>query len=97
MFGDPASAYRYGVPHGTGGSHFPAGGTCSRLPGCNGYRDRVILTTEQMGAVAALARVGMQGKIYPRYIARKDGVVVGRAYIDTHTAKTERPESSCLA
>ena len=42
-------------------------------------RDRVILTTEQMGAVAALARVGMQGKIYPRYIARKDGVVVGRA------------------
>ena len=29
-------------------------------------RDRVILTTEQMGAVAALARVGMQGKIYPR-------------------------------
>ena len=26
-------------------------------------RDRVILTTEQMGAVAALARVGMQGKI----------------------------------
>ena len=53
-------------------------------------RDRVILTTEQMGAVAALARVGMQGKIYPRYIAQKDGVVVGRAYIDTHTAKTER-------
>jgi hypothetical protein len=53
-------------------------------------RDRVILTTEQMSAVAALARVGMQGKIFPRYIARKNEIVVGRAYIDTHTAKTER-------
>ena len=34
-------------------------------------RDRVILTTEQMSAVAAVARVGMQGKIFPRYIAGK--------------------------
>jgi len=54
-------------------------------------RDRVILTREQMGAVAALARVGMQGRIFPRYIARdEDGAAVGRAYIDTHTPKTER-------
>ena len=54
-------------------------------------RDRVILTREQMGAVAALARVGMQGRIFPRYIARdENGAVVGRAYIDTHTPKTER-------
>ena len=59
-------------------------------PGATVTRDRIILTTEQMGAVASLARVGMQGKIFPRYIARKDNVVVGRAYIDTHTAKTER-------
>ena len=53
-------------------------------------RDRVILTREQMAAVAALARVGMQGRIFPRYVARRDGVVVGRAYVDTHTPKTER-------
>ncbi len=54
-------------------------------------RDRVILTREQMAAVASLARVGMQGRIFPRYVARnEDGVVVGRAYIDTHTPKTER-------
>ena len=53
-------------------------------------RDRIILTSEQMVAVAALARVGMQGRIFPRYVAREDGVVVGRAYIDTHIAKTER-------
>jgi len=54
-------------------------------------RDRVILTREQMGSVAALARVGMQGRIFPRYVARdEDGAVVGRAYIDTHTPKTER-------
>ena len=60
-------------------------------PGATVTRDRVILTREQMGAVAALARVGMQGRIFPRYIARdEDGAVVGRAYIDTHTPKTER-------
>ena len=60
-------------------------------PGAEVTRDRVILTREQMGAVAALARVGMQGRIFPRYIARnEDGAVVGRAYIDTHTPKTER-------
>lgn len=59
-------------------------------PGATVTRDRVILTTEQMNAVASLARVGMQGKIFPRYIARKDDDIVGRAYVDTHTAKTER-------
>ena len=59
-------------------------------PGATVTRDRIILTTEQMSAVASLARVGMQGKIFPRYIARTDDVIVGRSYIDTHTAKTER-------
>ena len=59
-------------------------------PGATIKRDRVILTPELMVAVAARARVGMQGKIFPRYIARRDGAVVGRAYIDTHTAKSER-------
>lgn len=60
------------------------------FPGAAVTRDRVILTREQMAAVAALARVGMQGRIFPRYIARRDGVEVGRAYVDTHTPKTER-------
>ena len=59
-------------------------------PGATVTRDRIILTSEQMVAVAARARVGMQGKIFPRYVARRDGAVVGRAYIDTHVAKTER-------
>ena len=53
-------------------------------------RDRVILESEQMSAVAAIARVGLHGRIFPRYIARDGNDVVGRAYIDTHTAKTER-------
>ena len=60
-------------------------------PGAAVTRDRVILTREQMAAVASIARVGMQGRIFPRYIARDEGgAVVGRAYIDTHTPKTER-------
>ena len=59
-------------------------------PGAAVTRDRVILTREQVAAVADLARVGMQGRIFPRYVARRDGAVVGRAYVDTHTPKTER-------
>ena len=59
-------------------------------PGAAVTRDRVILTPEQMSAVAAIAQGGMQGRIFPRYIARDGEDVVGRAYIDTHTAKTER-------
>ena len=59
-------------------------------PGATVTRDRVILTSEQMSAVAAIARVGIQGRIFPRYIAREGDDAVGRAYIDTHTAKTER-------
>ena len=59
-------------------------------PGAVVTRDRVILTPEQISAVAAIARVGMHGRIFPRYIARNGDEVVGRAYIDTHTAKTER-------
>lgn len=59
-------------------------------PGSVVTRDRVILEPEQMSAVAAIARVGMHGRIFPRYIARDGDDVVGRAYIDTHTAKTER-------
>ncbi len=53
-------------------------------------RDRVILTSEQMAAVAALAQVEMRGKIFPRYVARRDEAVVGRAYVDTHDVKANR-------
>ena len=49
-----------------------------------------MLTPEQMAAVASLAQVGMQGKIFPRYIAREGDTIVGRAYIDTHIPKTQR-------
>lgn len=59
-------------------------------PGAVVTRDRVILEPEQMSTVAAIARVGMHGRIFPRYLARDGDEVVGRAYIDTHTAKTER-------
>ena len=59
-------------------------------PDADVARDRVILTDEQMAAVATLARVDMRGKIFPRYVARRDGAVVGRAYVDTHDVKTNR-------
>ena len=79
-----------GTPHAQEGVITRAEALALAYPGATVKRDRVILTSEQMVAVAAVARVGMQGKIFPRYIARRDGAVVGRAYIDTHTAKSER-------
>ena len=39
-------------------------------PGAVVTRDRGILTPEQISAVAAIARVGRHGRIFPRYIAR---------------------------
>lgn len=53
-------------------------------------RDRVILTSQQMTKVARLAQVAMRGKIFPRYTASQNGVVIGRAYVDTHDVKANR-------
>ena len=78
------------VPRAQEGVITRAEALAAAYPGATVTRDRVILTPEQMAAVASIARVGMQGRIFPRYIAREGETVVGRAYIDTHTAKTER-------
>ena len=32
----------------------------------------------------------MPGRIYARYVARRGGAVVGRAYVDTHVVRTKR-------
>ena len=85
-----ALTFRPAVPRAQEGVITRAEALSAAYPGATVTRDRVILTPEQMSAVASVARVGMQGKIFPRYIAREGETVVGRAYIDTHTAKTER-------
>lgn len=52
--------------------------------------DRVYLTAEQAGRVAELAGEEVRTRIFARYVARRDGVVVGRAYVDTHVVRTKR-------
>lgn len=52
--------------------------------------DRVYLTAEQAERVAELAGEDVLTRIFARYVARRDGVVVGRAYVDTHVVRTKR-------
>ena len=52
--------------------------------------DRVYLTTEQAERIAELARGDVRTRIYARYVARRNGAVVGRAYVDTHVVRTKR-------
>lgn len=52
--------------------------------------DRVYLTAEQAERIAELARDEVRTRIYARYVATRDGAVIGRAYVDTHVVRTKR-------
>ena len=60
------------------------------FPGATIAADRVYLTAAQARRIADLARDDVRPQIYARYVARRDGVVVGRAYVDTHVVRTKR-------
>jgi electron transport complex protein RnfG len=60
------------------------------FPGAAIDADRVYLTREQAEAVAARSGQEVPGRIYARYVARRGGAVVGRAYVDTHVVRTKR-------
>ena len=60
------------------------------FPGATIDADRVFLTDDQVERIAELAGEDVGTKIYARYIARRGGVVVGRAYVDTHIVRTKR-------
>jgi hypothetical protein len=52
--------------------------------------ERVFLTTEQLRKAAALSGGELSSALIARYVARRDGEVVGRAYVDTHVVRTKR-------
>lgn len=60
------------------------------FPGATIDADRVFLTDGQVERIAELAGEDVVTKIYARYIASRGGVVVGRAYVDTHIVRTKR-------
>lgn len=52
--------------------------------------DRVYLSVQQAEQIARLARDEVRTRIYARYVATRNGIVVGRAYVDTHVVRTKR-------
>ena len=60
------------------------------FPGATISADRVFLTDGQVEQIAALSHADVASKIFARYVARRDGAVVGRAYVDTHIVRTKR-------
>jgi hypothetical protein len=59
-------------------------------PGATFASERVFLTAEQQKQAAARAGGPIASALIARYIASKDGKVVGRAYVDTHTVRTKK-------
>lgn len=59
-------------------------------PGAAVKAERVFLTTEQRQRAAAAAGVPVESPLIARYIASKEGAVIGRAYVDTHTVRTKK-------
>ena len=59
-------------------------------PGAEVAAERVFLTRAQRGEISELARVDVDSGLVARYVATKDGAVVGRAYVDTHVVRTKR-------
>ena len=59
-------------------------------PGAAIEAERVFLTEEQVAETATLSGVTPPRALVARYVARLDGEVVGRAYVDTHVVRTKR-------
>lgn len=59
-------------------------------PGAQIRPEQLFLTAAQMKDIAAKAGSPMPSPVIARYVASRDGHVVGRAYVDTHTVRTKR-------
>jgi len=51
--------------------------------------ERVFLTSEEMQRATDVSREEIESPLVARYVARLDGRVVGRAYVDTHVVRTK--------
>ena len=60
------------------------------FPGAVVEAERVFLTVDQTDRAAALAAGEAPSALVARYIARRNGQVVGRAYVDTHVVRSKR-------
>ena len=62
----------------------------SAFPDATAAAERIFLTDEQAERIETIARVVLDSKLYARYIVSRSGVVVGRAYVDTHQVRTKK-------
>ena len=66
------------------------------FPGAAVKAEQVFLTPSQQKQVLTRGGVDVPSPLVARYVATKDGKVMGRAYVDTHTVRTKR-ESLLIA
>lgn len=59
-------------------------------PGAQVRAEQLFLTPDQQTQVLARAGTEVSSALIARYVATRDGKVVGRAYVDTHTVRTKR-------
>jgi hypothetical protein len=59
-------------------------------PGARIRAEQLFLTDTQMKQAASVARSEVASPLVARYVASRDGAVVGRAYVDTHTVRTKK-------
>ena len=62
----------------------------SAFPDATAIAERIFLTDEQVERIETIARVDLDSKLYARYVVSRSGVVVGRAYVDTHQVRTKK-------
>lgn len=65
-------------------------------PGAQIKAEQVFLTAAQVKQVAAAAGADVPSPLVARYLASREGRVVGRAYVDTHIVRTKK-ESLLIA
>jgi len=58
-------------------------------PGAEIRSDRVFLSDTQLRRAREMSGVDVPSSLIARYVAVRDGKVVGRAYVDTHTVRTK--------
>jgi len=78
------------VVHGQGGRVTREEALAAVFPGAHIESTRVFLSRSQMAAIAERAGVEVDSGLVARYVATRNGEVVGRAYVDTHVVRTKR-------
>jgi hypothetical protein len=62
----------------------------SVYPGAQIRPEQLFLTSAQLTEIAVQSHTDVPSALVARYIASRDGMIVGRAYVDTHTVRTKK-------